>query len=144
MKEVDESIKLLFHYAAICDKALFSSGQISVNGMTVTVLREPLGVIAVVCTAGPCNALVDFITLLGAALAYGNTCVVAAHPDCAPPALELSQLLEAAEVPPGVVNILSGATLALLPTLCGHMEINAVWCIGKLEYILYRAFSVFL
>lgn len=103
--------------------------------MTVTVLREPLGVIAVVCTTGACNALADFITLLGAALAYGNTCVVAAHPDCPTPALELAQLLEAAEIPVGVVNILSGGTLALLPALCGHMEINAVWSVGKLQSV---------
>lgn len=132
LEEVEECVKLLFHYAAICDKAVQSSSQ-SVGNMTVVVLREPLGVIAITYCAAVGNALAGLVALIGAVIAHGNVCVVTTDIQCSSPALELAQLLEAAEVPAGVVNILSGEALTLLPTVAGHMDVNAVWCAGSVQ-----------
>lgn len=129
LQEVDECVKLLFHFAALCDKAILSSNQ-SVGDMTVVVQREPLGVIALVSGPWAGSALAGLVAQIGAAVAYGNTCVLISDLEWALPALELALLLEAAEVPAGVVNILSGITSALLPSVSGHMDINAVWCAG--------------
>ncbi|XP_034237958.1 aldehyde dehydrogenase family 16 member A1-like [Thrips palmi] len=132
-QEVNECVNLLFHFAAICDKAIQSTSQVANGGLPVVVMREPLGVIGVVCTATACSALADLITLIGAAIAYGNVCVVVTDLERSTPALELAQLLEVAEIPGGVINILSGGAISLLPTLGGHMDIDAVWCTGHLH-----------
>lgn len=129
-QEVDECVKLLFHFGAICDKAVQSASH-SVGDMAVVVMREPLGVVASVCSAGSGGALASVLALIGATIAYGNTCVIVTDLELALPSLELALVLEAAEVPAGVVNILTGITSSLLPTLSGHMDINAVWCAGK-------------
>lgn len=130
-QEVQESVNLLFHFAAICDKTIQSTSQVSSGGLPVAVMREPLGVVGLVCTAATCSVLADLITLIGAAIAYGNVCVVVTDLERSTPALELAQLLEVSEMPAGVVNILSGGAISLLPTLGGHMDINAIWCTGK-------------
>ncbi|KAE8750732.1 hypothetical protein FOCC_FOCC002442 [Frankliniella occidentalis] len=133
-QEVDECVKLLFHYAAICDKALQSSSQL-VNGMSVHVMREPLGVVAVTLQASTHYCLASLIALIGCAITFGNVCVAVVDMECSLPALELALLLEASELPAGVINILSGDTSSLLPTICGHMDVNAVWFTGNQKSI---------
>lgn len=138
-QEVRESVNLLFHFAAVCDKAVQSTSQVTNGGLPVVVMREPLGVIGVVCMATVSRALADLVTLIGAAIAYGNVCVVITDVERSTPALELAQLLEVAEMPAGVINILSGVAISLLSTLGGHMDVNAIWCTGhqqKLSAIL--------
>lgn len=130
-QEVDECVKLLFHFGAICDKVVQSASH-SVGDIAVAVMREPLGVVASVCSTGAGGALASVIALIGATIAYGNTCVIVTDLEWALPSLELALVLEAAEVPAGVVNILTGITSSLLPTVSGHMDINAVWCAGKI------------
>lgn len=74
------------------------------------VTREPLGVAAVFA---PWNAPLSIATLnVAAALACGNTCVVKA-PELAPrPLLFLARLVEAAELPAGVINFVFGGPRA--------------------------------
>lgn len=131
-QEVKECVNLLFHFAAVCDKPIQSSSQVSSGGQPVLVMREPHGVIGIVCTASAGSALADLVALIGAAIAYGNVCVVVTDLERSTPALELAQLLEVAEIPAGVVNILSGGAISLLLTLGGHMDVDAIWCTGKL------------
>ncbi|KAK3925851.1 Aldehyde dehydrogenase family 16 member A1 [Frankliniella fusca] len=129
LQEIYECEKLLFHYAAICDKASQSSSQF-VNEMCVHVIREPLGVVAVALQKSTHYCFASLIALIGCAISYGNTCVAVVDMECSLPALELALLLEASEVPAGVINILSGDLSSLLPTLCGHMDINSIWFSG--------------
>jgi acyl-CoA reductase-like NAD-dependent aldehyde dehydrogenase len=94
------------------------------------VTREPLGVAAVFV---PWNAPVSIATLnLGAALACGNTCVVKA-PELAPrPLLFLARLIEAADLPPGVVNVVFGGARAGR-ALVRHPGVDVVSFTGGVE-----------
>ncbi len=39
-------------------------------------------------------------------------------------------MLETSDVPPGVVNILTGDHAAIAAPMAGHMEIDSTWCFG--------------
>ena len=42
------------------------------------------------------------------------------------PAVTLAEVLATSDVPPGVVNILTGRTAELAPVLAAHMDVNAI------------------
>jgi hypothetical protein len=46
-------------------------------------------------------------------------------------AITLGEVLATSDVPGGVVNILTGNVAEMLPTLAGHMDVNAL-CLAKL------------
>ena len=42
-------------------------------------------------------------------------------------ATDFYQVLETSDIPPGVINILTGNHLDLAPHASSHMDVNAVW-----------------
>ena len=56
----------------------------------------------------------------------GNAVVVVASEAHPLPAVELAEVLATADVPGGVVNILTGRREELAPVLAGHMDVNAL------------------
>jgi len=42
-------------------------------------------------------------------------------------ATEFYQLLDTSDLPGGVVNIITGTLAALVPTLAGHHDVDAIW-----------------
>jgi len=94
------------------------------------VTREPLGVAAVFV---PWNAPMSIATLhIGAALATGNTCVVKASELAPRPLVVLAQLVEAAELPPGIVNFVFGGARAGR-ALVRHRGVNVISFTGGVE-----------
>jgi len=96
-----------FHYYAGCaDKIEGATLPIDKPDMLAFTLREPLGVVAAVV---PWNSQL-FLTAvkLGPALAAGNTVVLKASEHASAPLLEFARLIEAAGIPAGVVNIITG------------------------------------
>ncbi len=96
-----------FHYYAGCaDKIEGATLPIDKPDMLAFTLREPLGVVAAVV---PWNSQL-FLTAvkIGPALAAGNTVVLKASEHASAPMLEFGKLIEAAGIPPGVVNIITG------------------------------------
>jgi (Z)-2-((N-methylformamido)methylene)-5-hydroxybutyrolactone dehydrogenase len=96
-----------FHFFAGCaDKIHGQTLPIDKPDMFVFTRREPLGVIAAVV---PWNSQLFLSAVkIGPALAAGNTVVLKVSEYASAPMLEFGALIEAAGIPPGVVNIISG------------------------------------
>ena len=85
---------------------------------------EPTGVVGVVAPEQP--PLAGLVSRLAPVLAGGNTAVVIASETQPLAAIELAEALATADVPGGVVNILTGSRNELAPWLAGHMDVNAL------------------
>ena len=108
-----------FHFYAGCaDKVHGDTLPIDKPDMCVFTAREPLGVVAAIV---PWNSQL-FLTAvkLGPALAAGNTMVLKASEHASAAMLEFGRLVEEADIPPGVVNILTGHGDPCGRTLTSH------------------------
>ena len=126
--EVDASVARLFTYAAWADKYDGAVHQTPIRGITLA-MHEPIGVIGIACPEE--HPLLGFVSLVAAAVAVGNTVIAVpseAHPLAA---AELYTVLEASDVPAGVINIVTGAKDALAKVLAEHDDVDAVWYFGN-------------
>ena len=85
---------------------------------------EPTGV--VVSIAPPDSSLLGLVSVLAPVIVTGNTAVVIASERRPLPSVVLSEVLATSDVPPGVVNILTGPAGELAPVAAGHMDVNAI------------------
>ncbi len=85
---------------------------------------EPTGVVAVL--APQRDALLGLVSVLAPVVSAGNTAVVVASQDRPLPAVTLGEVLATADVPGGVVNLLTGYTAELAPWLAGHAGMDAL------------------
>jgi acyl-CoA reductase-like NAD-dependent aldehyde dehydrogenase len=51
------------------------------------------------------------------------------------PAITLAEVLDTADLPGGVINVLTGITAELVPFLAGHMDVNALDITGVKEHL---------
>ncbi|XP_029780046.1 aldehyde dehydrogenase family 16 member A1 [Suricata suricatta] len=93
-------------------------------------LREPLGVLAIVCPDE--WPLLAFVSLLAAALAHGNTVVLVPSGVCPIPALDICQDM-AALLPAGLVNVVTGDRDHLTRCLALHQDVQALWYFGSAQ-----------
>ncbi|XP_077603274.1 aldehyde dehydrogenase family 16 member A1 [Crocuta crocuta] len=93
-------------------------------------LREPLGVLAIVCPDE--WPLLAFVSLLAAALAHGNTVVLVPSGACPIPALDICQDM-AALLPAGLVNVVTGDRDHLTRCLALHQDVQALWYFGSAQ-----------
>jgi aldehyde dehydrogenase (NAD+) len=94
-------------------------------------MPEPVGVLGLVCPESP--SLLGFVSLVLPAIAMGNT--VVAVPSTAAPLLatDFYQVLDTSDVPPGVVNIVTGLQDELAPVLAAHDDVDGIWYFGSAE-----------
>ncbi len=123
---MEAATDLLIHYAGWTDKLHAVLG--SVNPVAAPFLSfsvpEPTGVVGVIAPDEP--ALLGLIREIAPALAAGNT-VVAVLSETEPlPGLDLAEVLGVADIPGGVVNLLSGRRHELATALGAHRDVNAV------------------
>ncbi|HSZ45325.1 MAG TPA: aldehyde dehydrogenase family protein [Streptosporangiaceae bacterium] len=85
---------------------------------------EPTGVVAVLAPAQ--SSLLGLVSVLAPVIVTGNTAVVVASEDRPLPSVELAEVLATSDVPPGVVNMLTGSLHELAPVAAGHMDVNAI------------------
>ena len=128
--EVEASIRRLFFYAGWCDKF---EGPIhhAPTGFIVLALPEPVGVIGVICPDQ--QPLLSMISLLAPVIAMGNTAVLVPselHPLIA---TDFYQVLETSDIPPGVVNIITGSQRLLAQIISEHDDVDAMWGAGNVE-----------
>ncbi|HZZ60319.1 MAG TPA: aldehyde dehydrogenase family protein, partial [Roseiarcus sp.] len=125
--EVEASVRRAFFYAGFADK--FDGAVHATRSRFVTLaMNEPWGVMGIVC---PNEApLLAFISLVVPAIAMGN-CVVAV-PSAVHPlsATDFYTVLDASDVPGGVVNIVTGDSNALAATIAEHDGVDALWYVG--------------
>ncbi len=100
-------ISEFFHFFAGCaDKIHGETLPIDKADMMVFTRREPLGVVAAVV---PWNSQLFLSAVkIGPALAAGNTVVLKLSEHASAAMLEFGQLIAAAGIPPGVVNLITG------------------------------------
>ena len=122
--EVAASVDRLFTWAAWADKFDGRAKGVPIRGIALA-MNEPVGVIgAFTDDAAP---LLGLVSVIGPSMAMGNRLVAAASEPYPLAATDLYQVLDTSDVPPGVVNILTGIHTELAPHLAGHMDIDAVW-----------------
>jgi len=85
---------------------------------------EPTGVVGVVAPEEP--ALLGLVSRLAPVIVSGNSAVVLASERWPLPAVTLCEVLATSDVPGGVVNVLTGFTKELVPSLASHMDVNAI------------------
>jgi aldehyde dehydrogenase (NAD+) len=129
-REVDLSVDRLFTYAAWADKFGGTVQETTLRGLVVAT-HDYLGAIGIACPDD--SPLLAFVSLVAPAIARGNTVVVIPsekHPLCA---TDFYQILETSDLPPGVLNIVTGARDHLTKTLVDHDDVDAVWYFGSAE-----------
>jgi acyl-CoA reductase-like NAD-dependent aldehyde dehydrogenase len=133
--EVETAIDRWVWYAGWSDKVHHVLG--SVNPVAAPyfnfTIPEPTGVVGVVAPEQP--SLLGLVSRLAPAIVSGNTAVVLAGERWPLPAITLAEVLDTADVPGGVVNVLTGLTAELVPHLAGHMDVNALDVTGVKEHL---------
>jgi aldehyde dehydrogenase (NAD+) len=128
LEEVEASVARLFSYAAWADKYDGAVHHTPIRGVTLA-MNEPVGVIGIACPEE--RPLLGLVSLVAPAVAVGNT-VIAIPSETHPlAATELYTVLEAADVPAGVINIVTGEKDALAKVLAEHDDVEAVWYFGN-------------
>jgi acyl-CoA reductase-like NAD-dependent aldehyde dehydrogenase len=125
-KEADRSIDRFVWYAGFADKlaqVIGSSNPVAGPYFNFTV-PEPQGVVGILAPEEP--ALAGLVSRLAPALVGGNAVVAVASESHPLAAIELAEALATADVPAGVVNIITGLREELAPWLAGHMDVNAI------------------
>jgi acyl-CoA reductase-like NAD-dependent aldehyde dehydrogenase len=124
--EVDRAIDRWVWYAGWSDKlaqVIGSSNPVAGPYFNFTV-PEPTGVVGTLAPDEP--ALAGLVSRIAPALVGGNAVVVVASETQPLAAIELAEALATSDVPPGVVNILTGFKSELTPWLAAHMDVNAI------------------
>ncbi len=130
--EVRLAISRLFTWAAWADKYDGRVHSVNVPHRDLTIaIHEPVGVIGI---ALPDEwPLLAFVTLVGAAVAMGNTIIVVPSRTHPLAATDLYQVFDTSDLPAGVVNIVTGSRDDLVKVLAQHDDVDAVWYFGSAE-----------
>lgn len=124
--EVDQAIDSWVWYAGWCDKFQQVVGSVNpVAGPFFNfTVAEPTGVVGVVAPEQP--SLAALVARLAPVLVSGNTAVVIPSEAAPLSAISLAETVATSDVPGGVINLLTGPKLELLPWMLGHLDVNAV------------------
>jgi aldehyde dehydrogenase (NAD+) len=128
--EVEESVKRLFTYAAWADKYGGTVQETTLRGITVAV-NEPIGVMGIACPED--FPLLGFVSLMAPTISRGNTVVMIPSERYPLSATDFYQVLDTSDVPPGVVNIVTGDREHLIKTLIQHEDVDSIWYFGTAE-----------
>lgn len=126
--EVQASIERLFYWAAFSDKYGGSVQETPVYGATVAI-HEAVGVVGIACP-DECP-LLGFVSLFAPAIVRGNTVVIIPSEKYPLSACDLFQVFLTSDLPPGVVNIVTGPRDLLTKTMVEHMNVDALWYFGS-------------
>ncbi|MFZ9657093.1 MAG: aldehyde dehydrogenase family protein [Crocinitomicaceae bacterium] len=130
-QEVQIAIDRCVYYAGWADKyqALSSSVNPVASSHFNFSVPEPMGVVGLVACQE--TALSGLVSQLLPIIVGGNTAILIANSTKPLCAITLGEVLATSDVPGGVVNILTGDVAEMLPTLAGHMDVNAL-CLAKI------------
>ena len=124
--EVGRSIDRMVWYAGWADKlaqVIGSANPVAGPYFNFTV-PEPTGVVAILAPEEP--ALDGIVARIAPAIVGGNTAVVIASESHPLVAIELAECLATADVPAGVVNVITGLRRELAPAIASHMDVLAL------------------
>jgi len=123
---VDTAIDRWVWYAGWTDKIAQVAGSLNpVAGPYFNLSGpEPTGVVGAL--APQQSSLLGFIDVVAPILVAGNSVVAVASQDRPLAAVMLAEVLATSDVPPGVVNILTGHVDELAPVIASHQDVNAI------------------
>ena len=124
--QVDRAIDRWVWYAGWADKITQLFGTVNPVGAPYFnfSIPEPTGIVGIV--APESSALLGLVSRIAPAVVGGNAVVVLASETRPLPAVTLGEVLATSDVPPGVVNILTGLRRELVPIVAAHMDVNAL------------------
>jgi len=137
-KEVELSIDRLVYYAGWSDKyqQLFSTvNPVSSAHFNFSTL-EPVGIVSAI--APEKQGLLGLISIIAPTIVGGNTVIILASQSKPLSAISFAEVLNASDVPGGVVNILTGNKKELLEHMASHMDVNTILYCGKEEADIKR------
>ena len=123
--EVERAIDRVVWYAGWADKfaqVVGSSNPVSGPYFNFTV-PEPTGVTGIFAPEPP---LLGLVSRLAPVIVGGNTAVAIASEAHPLVAIELAECLATADVPAGVVNVITGLRRELAPAVASHMDVVAL------------------
>lgn len=138
-KEVESCIDRIVYYAGWCDKyqqILSSVNPVNSSHFNFSV-SEPTGVVGIV--ADQTTGLMGLVAQLMPVIAGGNTAVLIASESLPLCSISFAEVLETSDMPGGVVNILTGSPVEMLPTLAEHMDVNALFLSNESEELVKSA-----
>jgi len=128
-KEVNAAIDRLVYFAGWTDKyqQIFSSVNPVESSHFNFSFPESTGVVSILPPQD--SGLLPLVTLTAAAIAGGNTIVILAAEKFPLSAVEFAEVLNASDLPGGVVNILTGNISELIAPFSNHLDVNStVYC----------------
>jgi acyl-CoA reductase-like NAD-dependent aldehyde dehydrogenase len=131
LEEVEASIDRLLYYAGWSDKyqQVFSSVNPVSSAHFNFSTPEPMGVISAI--APEQQGLLGLVSVMAPVIVGGNTLVLLASKSLPLCAISFAEVLHSSDVPPGVVNILTGDRIELLEHMASHMDVNGIVLCGN-------------
>ena len=126
INEINRSIDRIVYYAGWCDKynqVVSSVNPVSSSHFNFSSL-EPMGIVGIVAEQN--TSLIGLISLVLPAICGGNSSVVLASEKLPLCSVTFAEVLHSSDVPAGLINILTGSTVEMAPTLASHMDVNAL------------------
>ncbi len=120
--DITDTANLFEYYGNLAVKLTEEPVQVPINNVKCSVVREPIGVCGQII---PWNyPLLMAAWKLAPALAAGNTCVLKPSEMTPVTALELAQIIMDLNLPPGVVNIVTGPGAGAGEELTSHPQVD--------------------
>jgi acyl-CoA reductase-like NAD-dependent aldehyde dehydrogenase len=137
--EVSRAIDRWVWYAGWADKiAQVAGGANPVAGPYFNfTVPEPTGVVGIIAPAEP--SLLGLVSRIAPVIVSGNVAVAVASESSPLPAVSLAEALATADVPGGVINVLTGSPSELVPWLAAHMDVNAIDLTGCPDDLILEA-----
>lgn len=148
--QVNRAIDTWVWYAGWADKYAQVAGNANpVAGPFFNLsVPEPTGVVTAIAPQGAAgdklSSLLGFVSVVAPIIVTGNAVVVIADQTAPLSAISLTEVLEASDVPAGVVNVLTGEPAEMAPWLVEHADVNAIDLCGTqdLDWPSYQIGSI--
>ena len=139
---VDSAIDRLVWYAGWADKyaqVLGNTNPVAGPYFNFTI-PEPTGVVAAVAPQD--SRLLGLVSVIAPIVVTGNALIVIASTKCPIPAITLTEVLATADVPNGVINVLTGDPAEIAPWLASHGDVNAIDLTGVTSQDLAKQLEI--
>ncbi|CAB4680723.1 unannotated protein [freshwater metagenome] len=139
---VDSAIDRLVWYAGWADKYAQVLGNTNpVAGPYFNFsIPEPTGVVAAVAPQD--SSLLGLVSVIAPIVVTGNSLIVIASTKCPIPAITLTEVLATADVPAGVINVLTGDPAEITPWLASHGDVNSIDLTGVTSQDLAKQLEI--
>jgi len=129
-REVEAAVSRTFGYAAWADKWEGAVHQTPFRNVTLA-MPEPIGVMGVVCPEAP--SLLGLLSTILPPIAIGNTVVAIPSERWPLLATDCYQLFDTSDIPPGVINLVTGSSDGLAAVLAAHDDVDGMWYWGSAD-----------